>query len=139
VVDEGCVLLVEADILVRQPLAEYLRECGYKVAEAANVMEARQLLRERKIPIDVVLADAGADPEGCFALASWVRSDQPGVELILAGTVPRMASEAGELCEDTTLKKPYDHSLVLGRIKQARAARDRQTSDADKPPSRCDS
>ena len=124
--DEGCVLLVEADILVRQPMAEYLRECGYKVAEAANVTEARQLLRERKIPIDVVLVDAGTDAEGCFALASWIRSDQPGVDVILAGTVPKMAGEAGDLCEETPLKKPYDHSLVLDRIKQTRAAHDRK-------------
>jgi len=124
--DEGCVLLVEADILVRQPMAEYLRECGYKVAEAANVMEARQLLRERKIPIDIVLLDAGTDQEGCFALAQWIRTSQPGVDVIMAGTIPKMASEAGELCEETPLKKPYDHSLVLKRIKQARAARDRQ-------------
>lgn len=123
--DEGCVLLVEADILVRQPMAEYLRECGYKVAEAASVTEARQLLRERKIPIDVVLVDAGTDPDGCFALASWVRSDQPGVDVIMAGTVAKMAGEAGDLCEETPLKKPYDHSLVLERIKQARAMRDR--------------
>jgi len=124
--DEGCVLIVEADILVRQPLAEYLRACGYKVAEAANVAEARQLLLERKIQIDVVLADAGLDPADCFAMASWVRADQPGVHVILAGTIPKMAGEAGDLCEDTALKKPYDHSLVLKRIKQARAARDRQ-------------
>jgi DNA-binding response OmpR family regulator len=124
--DEGCVLIVEADILVRQPMAEYLRECGYKVAEAANVTEARQLLRERKIPIDLVLLDAGADPDGCFALAQWIRNAQAGVDVILAGTVPKMASEAGELCEETALKKPYDHRLVLERIKQARAARDRQ-------------
>ena len=127
--DEGCVLLVEADILVRQPMAEYLRECGYKVAEAANVMEARQLLQERKIPADVVLVDAVADPDGCFALAQWIRSSQPGLDVILAGTVPKMASEAGELCEDTSIKKPYDHILVLERIKQARAARDRQGLD----------
>jgi DNA-binding response OmpR family regulator len=123
-----CVLLVEPDILVRQPLAEFLRECGYKVAEAASVMEARQLLRDRKIPIDVVLADAGEDTDGCFALASWVRAAQPGIDVIMAGTIPKMANEAGDLCEDSDIpvKKPYDHQLVLERIKQARAARDRQ-------------
>jgi DNA-binding NtrC family response regulator len=124
--DEGCVLIVEADILVRQPMAEYLRECGYKVTEAANVMEARQLLRERKIPIDVVLLDTGTDPEACFALAQWIRTSQPGIDVVMAGTVPKMASEAGDLCEETPQKKPYDHSLVLERIKQAKAARERK-------------
>ena len=27
-VNKACVMIVEADILVRHPLAEYLRECG---------------------------------------------------------------------------------------------------------------
>jgi CheY-like chemotaxis protein len=125
--DEGCVLVVEADILVRQPMAEYLRECGYRVVEAANVMEARQLLRERKMPIDVVLMDAGMDQEGCFALAQWIRTWQPGVDVVLAGTVPKMAGEAGHLCEETQGKKSYDHSLVLERIKHARAVRARES------------
>jgi DNA-binding response OmpR family regulator len=30
------VLLVEHDIIVRHPLAEYLRECGFTVFEASN-------------------------------------------------------------------------------------------------------
>ena len=33
-------LIVESDILVRHPIAEYLRECGYKVLEAGNTDEA---------------------------------------------------------------------------------------------------
>jgi DNA-binding NtrC family response regulator len=124
--EESCILIVEADILVRQPLAEYLRDCGYKVAEAANVTEARQLLREKKITIDIILVDAAADPDGCFALASWVRASSPGIEVILAGTVAKMAGDAGELCEDgPALSTPYDHRQVLDRIKRAIAARAR--------------
>ena len=30
----GTVLLAEGDVLVRMPIAEYLRDCGYKVVEA---------------------------------------------------------------------------------------------------------
>jgi len=125
--EDACVLIVESNILVRQPLAEYLRECGYRVAEAANVTEARQLLREKKITVDIVLADAAADQEGCFALASWIRTALPGVEMIMAGTVAKMAGDAGELCEEGPAETtPYDHKQVLDRIKRAIAARDRQ-------------
>jgi DNA-binding response OmpR family regulator len=31
-----CILMVEPDVLVRQPIAEYLRECGFKVVETGT-------------------------------------------------------------------------------------------------------
>jgi DNA-binding NtrC family response regulator len=123
---ESNILIVESNILVRQPLAEYLRDCGYKVIEAASITEARQLLREQTIAVDIVLADAAYDQDGCFALATWVRSSQPGVEVVLAGTVAKLAGEAGDLCaEGPAPDRPLDHRQVLERIKQAIAARDR--------------
>ena len=48
-----CILLVECDIVVRSPLAEYLRECGYRVLEAVNTIEARELLGSLR-PIAIV-------------------------------------------------------------------------------------
>lgn len=36
------VLVVEHDVLVRHPLAKYLRECGYRVVEAITYDEARE-------------------------------------------------------------------------------------------------
>ena len=43
--EEACILILEADVLVRQPLAAYLRECGYRVLEAASADEARDFSR----------------------------------------------------------------------------------------------
>ena len=76
-INKACVMIVEEDILVRHPLAEYLRECGYKVAEAFNADEARQLLNAGLSSIDIVLADANASGEGGFALATWMRGNYP--------------------------------------------------------------
>lgn len=42
--NEPCVLLVDAEELVRTPLAQYLRECGYRVLEAIGAEEAQRLL-----------------------------------------------------------------------------------------------
>jgi DNA-binding response OmpR family regulator len=39
-----CILVVEPDLAVRQPLAQYLRECGYKVFEAVDTDEATSIL-----------------------------------------------------------------------------------------------
>lgn len=123
---EPCVLLVEADILVRHPLAEYLRECGYTVLEAANTDDARKLLAEGPQVVDAVLADVDAAGEGGFALAAFVRANHPGVPVILAGSVAKAVASAGDLCrEGPALAKPYDHQLVLDRIRRLLAARDR--------------
>ncbi len=123
---EQHVLIVETNILIRQPLAEYLRECGYKVVEAADIAEARKLLSEGKFRIDVVLADVDADSDNAFALAQWIRSEHQGIEVMLAGTIEAATRKAGDLCEEgNTVAKPFEHHLVLSRIKQSLAARER--------------
>ncbi len=52
-----CVLLVDGDELVRTSLAQYLRECGYRVLEAISSNEAQALLSEGSQRINIVLAD----------------------------------------------------------------------------------
>jgi DNA-binding response OmpR family regulator len=126
-------LIVDGDILIRHPLAEYLRECGYRVVQAADLDEARRLLmRRRRSPaIDVVLADANAaGAENAFVFAGWIRANRPGVAVILAGNADAAAEKAGDLCENGPLGKPYDHHLVLDRIRRSLAARDRNGGEA---------
>jgi len=125
-------LIVNDDILIRHPLAEYLRECGYRVVQAANLDEARKLFtqRRRQLAIDVVLADANAPgAENAFAVAAGGHANRPGVEVILAGSVDAEVEKAGELCEEEPLGKPYDHQLVLDRIRRSLAARDRNRAE----------
>ncbi|MDQ0252460.1 DNA-binding response OmpR family regulator [Sphingomonas kyeonggiensis] len=122
--EKRIVLVVESDILIRSPLSEYLRECGYHVLEASGATEARQHVEAAATSIDVILADAAGD--GGFALASWVRDAHPGVAVILAGSVDKAAEKAGDLCEQgPAIAKPYDHQLVLDRIRRMLASRDR--------------
>jgi DNA-binding NtrC family response regulator len=116
-------LIVDGEILVRHSLAEYLRECGYRVVEAANFDEARQLF---PLAINAVLADVNAPgAENAFAFSGWIRASRPGVAIILAGNIDATAEKAADLCEQGPLGKPYDHQLVLDRIRRALAARDR--------------
>jgi DNA-binding NtrC family response regulator len=124
-----CVLIVDADILVRHPLAEYLRECGYRAVQSADTNEAWELFtrsRRRRV-IDVVLADVNAPgAENTFALATWIHAKHARVEVILAGTVDAATQKAGDLCGDCpTLSKPYHPQLLLVCIRRALAARDR--------------
>lgn len=123
-----CVLVVESDLLIRHPLAEYLRECGFRVLEAVSASEARELLAEGLYTVDVILVDIDASGEESFSLAAWVRRTRPGMEVVLAGTAATAVQKAGDLCEDgPTLNKPYDHQIVLDRIRRLIGARKRNS------------
>jgi DNA-binding NtrC family response regulator len=124
---EPCLLLVDREELVRAPLAQYLRECGYRVLEAINAKEAHGILSEGVQIVDIVLADMQTLGEEGFAFAAWVRKNKPGIRVVLAGTVAATARKAGDLCEDEppAIRKPYDHQLVLDRIRRLLAERDR--------------
>jgi DNA-binding response OmpR family regulator len=123
---EPCVLLVDAEELVRTPLAQYLRDCGYRVLEAINSKEAQRLFSEGSRTIDIVLADIQTLGGSGFAFAAWVRQNTRGVRVLLAGTVAAAARTAGDLCEEEPpIRKPYDHQLVLDRIRRLLAERDR--------------
>lgn len=122
---DATVVVVDSDILIRMPIAAYLRECGYRVIEAANSEEAMIVLREAELKIDAILTDVGSEtPGGGFALAKWVRENRPHINVIMAATPERAAKEAGGLCsEGPHLARPYDHAIVEAYIRRLLSAR----------------
>ena len=75
------ILVVEDEVLIRLPLAEYLRDCGYRVFEASNVAEAKAVL-DADTPVDLVFSDVNMPGnENGFALAVWIRHDLPSMKL----------------------------------------------------------
>lgn len=122
------ILVVEDDVLVRMPIAQYLRDCGYMVVEAVSADEAMTVLLHSEIEIDVVFSDIEmpGSVDG-FGLAKWIRDHRPRMDVILAGTLPRTIEAAHELCETGSLPKPYDAQIVHNHIRRLLAAR--------KPPS----
>jgi DNA-binding NtrC family response regulator len=122
------VLIVDDEVLVRMVIGAYLRDCGYRVIEAASAEEAMRVIEQDKEgAVSVVLTDVAMPGErDGFALAQWVRQRRPGCEVILAGTPARAADAAGELCEQgPMLGKPYEPQLVLDRIRRLLALRRR--------------
>lgn len=118
------VLVVDDDVLLRLVLAEYLRDCGYTVVEAADAADALTVLRDASARIDTVFSSVvlPGDMDG-FALATWIRRNRPGVEVILAGSVPRAANEAAELCSNGPMPRPYDPKDVVRRLRRLRGSR----------------
>jgi CheY-like chemotaxis protein len=122
------VLVLDNDVLFRMPICQYLRDCGYRVLEAANTDEATAILQKHEIEIDVVLSDMELAGElNGFKFASWARSVRPGLQIVFAGTPERAARAAGQLCEQgPMLKRPYEPEMVSQRIKRLFAARAQQ-------------
>ncbi len=125
---EACVVILESDILVRHPLAEYLRDCGYRVIEAALSDEVLHLLDAAMFDVTVVLVDLQCSGSiNGFGLARRIRERWKDVEVVLSRNPSHAAKEAGDLCEEgPALSKPYDHSIVADRIKRLIAARKRR-------------
>jgi DNA-binding response OmpR family regulator len=53
--DPQCLIVADADVLIRNGLAEYLRHCGYKVFEAATSDEVITALEEGAAKIDALM------------------------------------------------------------------------------------
>ena len=118
------ILVVEDDVLIRMPIAQYLRDCGYRVIEAVNADEAITVLLHRDTVVEIVFSDIempGA-MDG-FGLAKWIREHRPATEIVLAGTVPRSVDAAKELCEAGPLPKPYEAQAVHDHIRRLLSVR----------------
>jgi CheY-like chemotaxis protein len=116
--NERTILVVEDEVLIRIDLADYLRDCGYRVCEAANADEALAILQSGE-RVDLVLTDVQmpGSMDG-FALARWVRDNHPGMKVLLTSGVSRSADLAGDLCEEGPIEtKPYDPKRLAARIR----------------------
>ena len=118
------ILIVEDDVLVRMPIAQYLRDCGFKVIEAADADGAMTVLLHRETSVDLVFSDIEmpGSLDG-FGLAKWIRENRPGLDVLLAGTVPRAVESAETLCEQGPVAKPYEAQVVHNHIRRLLAAR----------------
>jgi CheY-like chemotaxis protein len=120
------ILLVEADVLARHPLAEYLRDCGYLVVEAVSAAEAQLLVSSRHPEFDAALIDVATAGDDGFTLAQWLRRNYPSVAISITGNIQKIADQARKLCDEAPgLTKPHDHHAVLDQIKRLLAARQR--------------
>lgn len=114
------VMVVDTDILARMAIADYLRDCGYKVIESGSSAEVRSVL-EAGHEIDVLLIDMQLQSsEDGFALTRAIRADYPRVIIIRTSSAAKLADKASDLCDDGPLVKPYHPQELLRRIQQLR-------------------
>jgi CheY-like chemotaxis protein len=111
------ILFVEDEALVRMDMAESLRECGYRVHEAATAKEAIEAL-QAKLVVDLVFTDVNLlEGVNGLELAEWTLYHRPDVKiLVTTGDSSRMA-EVPETVE-SPLAKPYTVRELVDRVKQ---------------------
>lgn len=117
------ILVIEPDVLVRTTIAQYLRECGYKVIEGTAAQDVWTAL-ETAPRVDIIFSEVRL-PGGMdgFSLASRVRQTHPNVDVILTSSVTGAAEKSKELCDEGPIGKPYHPTDLITRIQRLRARR----------------
>jgi CheY-like chemotaxis protein len=121
--DPRTVLIVEDEMMVRMPIAEYLRDCGYHVLEASDASEAIAVMDADK-PINLVFSDVRMPGQmDGFGLAAWFQSRYPTVPVLLTSgynggrSLPPTSSSGTRFIE-----KPYSQKQVAQHIAALLAA-----------------
>jgi len=110
------ILVVEDDPLVRMPIAEYLRDCGYNVLEADDASEAVSLI-DGGHDVDLVFSDIRMPGlmDG-LELARWVRRTHPGLPVLLTSGYTGNRALERELGQGRLIGKPYSQAQVARHI-----------------------
>jgi CheY-like chemotaxis protein len=111
------VLVVEDETMVRMPIAEYLRDCGYNVVEAGSASEAIAAM-DADTPVSLVFTDIRMPGKmDGFGLAEWFRSHYPDVPVLLtSGYHGGRGAPGVSLPGSGFIEKPYSQNHVARRI-----------------------
>ncbi len=103
--------------MVRMPIAEYLRDCGYNVVEASDACEAIAAM-DAEDQVSLVFSDIRMPGKmDGLGLAEWVRSHHPDIPVLLTSgynggrSLPATSGTASRFIE-----KPYSQNQVAQRI-----------------------
>ncbi len=112
--NRGSLLLVDDDRHVLDSMAEWLREQGYEVEEAASVQEATHLAGTK--PFDLVLSDIRLGDGDGFQVLAFFREHHPQAIVILMtgyGTVETGIEALREGAFDLLTKPLIDEELAM--------------------------
>ena len=102
------ILVVEDEEAIRECVADFLRDSGFRVLVAADVPEAREILLGQAV--DLVFSDINMPrSETGFALEKWVRRHYPQISVLLTSGCPQLAKDTMDLREPLILK-PYRYA-----------------------------
>jgi CheY-like chemotaxis protein len=114
------ILLVEDIDKLRQSLSRTLTEHGYAVVEAANGLEALEVLRHEDV--DLVLTDLVMPMLSGTALAATLSETSPDLPIVLMTGYAKRYSAANHPCILKPFKLPELLSLIRGQLTPHSAA-----------------
>ena len=111
-------LVVEDDVLERGPLAEYLRDVGFKVIEAANAREALEVLSS-DTTVDIVFSDIRMPGQmDGLGLARWLAEHLPEIPVLLTSGDRDLQMRGDFPGRDRYIGKPYIYRDVERRLRR---------------------
>ncbi len=116
------VIVIDDEIITPTVIADYLRDCGYRVFEAGSAEDAVVILNS-ELKVDIVFTDLELPGRsGGLELARWIRKHHPDMKVIVTSGAYSSAELAGELCEaGPPIVKPYESNVVVERIRNLSA------------------
>ena len=110
------VLVVEDEMMVRLPIAEYLRDCGYDVVEAGDAAEAIAAVNTAG-PVNLVFSDVRMPGRmDGFGLAQWFKAHHPDVPVLLTSGYTTCRGVPANVPGVRLIEKPYSQLQVARRI-----------------------
>jgi two-component system, OmpR family, phosphate regulon response regulator OmpR len=108
-------LVVDDDRRIRDLLARYLRESGFRVTVSADAAEARNALRG--LAFDLIILDIMMPGESGLSLAQTLRTEsEVPILMLTARSEPESRVEGLELGVDDYMAKPFDPRELLLRL-----------------------
>jgi CheY-like chemotaxis protein len=115
---KSTILVVEDEVLQRYPVAEFLRNAGYRVLEASNADDARAIFKSGE-PIEVVFSDVSMPGTmNGFGLAQWVRKEYPDVHILLTSGDDMKSAPGYGSVDGPVIRKPFLFETVIQHIRR---------------------
>ena len=114
-----CVLLVEDEPLIREIMAESLRDAGHEVIEVETGVAALQAIRTLSEPLSILVTDfhMPGDIDGA-QVAAQVRTVFPALPVVIASGRPEALQSSWRRDHGYMLmKKPYRPSELVALVR----------------------
>ncbi len=113
------ILLLEDDPEVRRTVRTILARLGYTVLEAGHPEEARRMIREEHLQVDVLLTDVVMPTTSGPALANELMELMPGLKVLyMSGYTDELIGQHGVLeAEIAFIRKPFTPEALAAKIR----------------------
>lgn len=116
------VLVVDDDPQLRRCVGHLLRRNAYEVLEAADGLEALNVLERYKGDVALVITDTRIPHMDGFRLEATVRALYPHVPVLFASSGCAAGQATEDIAADRILPKPFAAAELLKRVRKIMAA-----------------